>query len=201
PSERAAEGADPDGVDIAGALGDALLGLAADALALGRQQEARRVLARFAAGTVAGVGLSESWRTRVRHDWVCAEVELAAGNPRAACPPAETAAALAREQGAIRHLVKSDIVLAAALAGAGEADDRSRAADLAGAAAERARRYRLASLVWPAELIAADLDPARSQEHRSSARDALHGVLRHSDPAGRTLALLSPWIPVRHCDL
>ncbi len=191
-----ADANDPDGVDLAGALADALLGLAADALALGRQAEARMLLARFDDGIVAGMPVSTAWRAGVRHGWVCAEVELAAGNPGAAREPAERAAGLARSRGAVRHIVKSDIVLAAALAGSGGSEERGRAAGLVTRAAASARRYGFASLVWPAELIAADLDLARAQDYRSSAGAVLHGVLQHSDPAGRRLAALSPWVPV-----
>lgn len=187
---------DPDGIDPGGALTDALIGLTADALAVGRQTEARRLLARIEIGTLGGIALSASWRSRVRQGWVRAEVELAAGDFRAACAPAERSCALARDHGATRHAVKSDIVLAAALAGSGLPGSRERATQLVFAALESARRWDLASLAWPAGLVAADLDLAREQQHRADVRRVLHAALQHSDPLGRKLASLSPWVPV-----
>jgi hypothetical protein len=59
-----------------------------------------------------------------------------------------------------------------------------------------ARSRRLASLLWPAHLLAADLGVADQAEHRAAATDVLYGVLRHADPAGRLLAEASPWVPV-----
>src|SRR5690606_28397797 len=113
-------GTDPDGIGPTGALADALLGLAADALAVGRLAEAAALVDRAAAPARG------SWRTRVRHAWVSAELVLASGRASAAVAPAERAAALAREHGAARHAVKSDIVLAVALATAGSAGERAR---------------------------------------------------------------------------
>lgn len=187
---------DPDGIDLGGALTDALLGLTADALALGRQREARRLLARIETGTVAGIALSASWRSRVRRGWVQAEVELARGDFRAACGPAERSAALAHGHDGSRHGVKSDIVLAAALAGSGLPGSREKAAGLAVGALQAARKWDLASLAWPACLVAADLDLAREQQYRTEVQEILHSALRRSDPLARELASLSPWVPV-----
>lgn len=187
---------DPDGVDVPGALADALLGLTADALAVGRQGEARVLLARLAGGTVAGVRPGASWRTRVRTGWVTAEVELAAGAAAAAVAPAAAAAELARERGAVRHTVKSEIVLAVALAGEGTEDGVRRARELVGGALATARHHRLDSLVWPAALVAADLDAAAAGGLRAEVRRVVYAVLRRSDPLGRELASLSPWVPV-----
>ena len=82
-------GTDPDGIGPTGALADALLGLAADALAVGRLAEAAALVDRAAAPARG------SWRTRVRHAWVSAELVLASGRASAAVAPAERAAALA----------------------------------------------------------------------------------------------------------
>lgn len=103
---------DPDGLDAAGARADALLGLAADNLALGRLAAARRLAARAAEA-------DDRWRATVRGGWVGAEIELAAGRPREAIAPARRAAETARVRGSSRHVVKSDIVLGVALATAG----------------------------------------------------------------------------------
>src|SRR6266702_857235 len=102
---------DPDGVDHAGALVDALLGLAADAIGLGRVTEA----ARLHAAATAAAGDERVWRVTVRIDWVATEVALAAGRFGDAVPPAERAMAAARAAGAVRHTVKSTMMLGAAL--------------------------------------------------------------------------------------
>lgn len=183
--EPGSAAADPDGLDAEGALADALLGLAADALALGRESEARRLIARVH---------PRSWRTQVRAGWVHAEVELAAGAPASARAPAERAAAVAREHGALRHVVKSDLVLAAALMAASSELDRAAALvdDALGAAVE----FGLDSLCWPAELIAAGLRPDRADEHHRRAQAVLRRVLPRADPAGRRIAIGSVWVPM-----
>lgn len=185
---------DPDGVDFAGALADALLGLAADALACGRQREARLLIERVTAANCLGVACLSSWRARVRHGWVGAEVELAAGNFPAAIAPAERAAALAREHGGLRHVLKSDIVLAAALSAA--ARDLDRAASLAAQALDATTKAGLASLAWPAAVVAAGLNSVGGEAKRRRATEILHAVLLRSDPLGRQQALNSPWVPI-----
>lgn len=185
---------DPDGVDFGGALADALLGLAADALACGRQREARLLIGRVAVGDGLGVACLSSWRARVRHGWVGAEVELAAGDFPAAIAPAERAAALAREYGGLRHVLKSDIVLAAALSAAGL--DLDRAESLATRALDATAKAELASLEWPAAVVAAGLDPHGGAAPRQRATEILHAVLLRSDPLGRLRALNSPWVPI-----
>lgn len=191
----AAAGApDPDGVDFAGALADALLGLAADALACGRQREARLLIERVTAADCLGVACLSSWRARVRHGWVGAEVELAAGNFPAAIAPAERAAALAREHGGLRHVLKSEIVLAAALSAADS--DLDRAASLATQALDATAKAGLASLAWPAAVVAAGLDPDGAESKRKRATEILYSVLLRSDPLGRQQALNSPWVPI-----
>ena len=181
-------GSDPDGLDAAGARADALLGLAADNLALGRLNAARR-LAGLAADQDAG------WRAEVRGGWVGAEIELAAGQGAAAVPHAERAFETARERGARRHAVKSGIVLAVALLAAGDPDHREISDDLVGNAMASAEECELRSLLWPATLVAADLRPGHAEEYRFRTAEVLHAVLRSADPCGRRIAGESPWVP------
>lgn len=209
--------ADPDGVDVAGAVADAILGLAADALALGRQREARRLLSRVAAREPS------CWRARVRYAWVSAEVELAAGAATAARPHAERAAAIAREHGSTRHALKSDLVLAAALSAAapgamgtgsaspdtGEPDaadgpsgvtiDTSTVITLAEQVRDDTRKLGLYPLTWPAALLLSDAngtdDVAAASELRQEAVSVVHVLLRRADPLARSLAMASPWVP------
>ncbi|MFO7193728.1 MULTISPECIES: hypothetical protein [Thermocrispum] len=185
-------GTDPDGIGPTGALADALLGLAADALAVGRLAEAAALVDRAAAPARG------SWRTRVRHAWVSAELVLASGRASAAVAPAERAAALAREHGAARHAVKSDIVLAVALATAGSAGERARRLALQALEATEGAGWH--SLCWPAALAAADAsadagDGRSAAWLRRRAGDHLHRVLRAADAAGRRIAEHSPWVP------
>lgn len=182
-------GPDPDGLDAAGARADALLGLAADNLALGRLTAARRLAAR-AAERDAG------WRGRVRGGWVGAEIELAAGQGAAAVPHAERAFETAVGRGARRHAVKSGIVLAVALRAAGVPDHRKISDDLVGKAMATAEECELLSLLWPATLVAADLRPGHAEEYRFRTAQVLHAVLRSADPCGRRVAGESPWVPV-----
>lgn len=180
---------DPDGLDAAGARADALLGLAADNLALGRLGAARRLAARAAEE-------DSRWRTRVRGGWVGAEIELAAGQGAAAVPHAERAFETARTRGARRHAVKSGIVLAVALRAAGAPDHREISDGLVGNAMATAEECELLSLLWPAALVMADLRPGHAEEYRFRVAKVLHAVLRSADPCGRRIAGESPWVPV-----
>jgi len=178
--------ADPDGADAAGARSDALLGLAADALGVGRTAVARRLLA-------IADGLGGGWRAQVRRRWVRAEIALADGRADAAVAPAESALRRAEAAGAVRHQVKSEMVLAAALATAG--GDQRRARRLAAGAFDRATELGLLPLAWPCALLLADLDPANAAGHLARAGHALYSVLRRCDPVARRLALASPLVP------
>ncbi|QWF79583.1 hypothetical protein [Amycolatopsis sp. CA-230715] len=182
----AGSGGDPDGVDAAGIRADALLGLAADNLALGGQRAARRLIAAVT---------DTRWRAAVRTGWVSAEVELAAGRADEAVAPARRAHEIAADRGADRHRVKSALVLSAALAATGGASARNRAAELVDSALGDVEKFGLRSLAWPACLLAADLVPANAERYRSRALEVLHAVLLRSDPEGRRIALRSPWVP------
>ncbi|TQJ03103.1 hypothetical protein [Amycolatopsis cihanbeyliensis] len=186
---RVPESVDPDGLDAPGARADALLGLAADNLGLGRPAVARRLVA------MAGSG-RPGWRASVRSGWVRAEIELVVGQARAAVRHAEPAAELAGNRGAVRHAIKSDLVLAAALGACGSPAKRSRAAGLVDAALAAAEKLELWSLAWPAGLLAAELDEAPAAPHRSRVTRQLHAVLRQADAEGRRLARASPWVPI-----
>ncbi|MET8853011.1 hypothetical protein [Amycolatopsis sp. NPDC004625] len=180
---------DPDGLDAAGARADALLGLAADNLALGRLAAARRLAERAAAE-------DSRWRATVRGGWVGAEIALAAGQGAEAVPHARRAFETARARGARRHAVKSGIVLAVALRAAGAPDHRKISDDLVGNAMAAAEECELLSLSWPAALVAADLRPGHAEEYRFRVAQVLHAVLRSADPCGRRVAGESPWVPV-----
>lgn len=181
---RSGEPARPVDVSRYEAWSDVLLGLAADAVGLGRLGEARRL--------VAAAPVDAGWRPAVRTGWLRAETELASGHPAAAINPAETAAEIAASSGSARHRVKSALVLGVALATDGR---RERAARMLATALDDATDLGLLPLVWPAALVLADLEPTRADQLCRCAAVALHSVLRRADPVGRRLAERSPWVP------
>lgn len=180
---------DADGLDPAGAFADALLGLAADNLALGRFGAAERLLERARS-------VSAGWRSEVRACWVSAELALARGAAGDAVLPAKRAVGLARERAAARHTVKSQLVLAAALAATGSSENRERAGALVTSALTEAEGWGLRSLTWPARLLAADLDAENAEWNRSRVTRELYALLSAADPAGKRMAFRSPWVPI-----
>jgi hypothetical protein len=161
------------------AAADVLLGLAADAVGAGRLDEARRLRDRTP---------TKTWRAEVRVGWVSAEIDLSAGRADLARSHAEQALEAATLSGSTRHRIKSEIILGATL---NTADARK----LVTRARDDATDLHLLSLVWPAALLLAQLDPSESSAHCQCAALALHGVLRSADPRGRELAERSPWVP------
>lgn len=178
---------DPDGVDAAGARSDALLGLAADAIGVGRVAEARRLHAAVE---------PRGWRVRVRHGWLAAEIELADGHAARAVAPAEEAVRIAREAGALRHVLKSDLVLGVALVLWGTPEGVDRGVELLGCDLNHMDELGLLSLFWPTALVLVEHDPSGAGNPLVRATEALSCVLRRADPISRRLALESPWVPI-----
>lgn len=137
----------PDGTDAAAATVDALVGLAADALGL-RDPVAGRLL-----DAAEAVG-HPSWRTAVRLGWVRAEAALYAGDAARGLAPARRALDRAGEAGAVRHVVKSRLVLAVVRAVAHPEEAVLAELDAVAEAADRAGLFPLSG---PARLAAADL--------------------------------------------
>ncbi|MGX7827472.1 hypothetical protein ACTG9Q_20540 [Actinokineospora sp. 24-640] len=165
------------------ARSDVLLGLAADAVGLGRTGEARRLVAAEGAGRAAG------WRAEVRRAWLRAEIALGAGEPAVA--PARVAVEAARACGSVRHRAKSALVLGVALIADGLREEGRKVVD---STLRIAENHGLRPLVWPAALVLADLETDQKRL-RAQAADALHCVLRHSDAKARRRAETSPWVP------
>jgi hypothetical protein len=131
------------------AAADALIGLAADALGVGR----------FAASTTAlrrAKDLLDDGQPRlaVRLAWVSAELAMATGDGTASVGHAEHACDLAAGFGSTRHRVKSDVVLAAALCSDGRLD-RSR--EVADAALAVTRDLGLVPLTWALACLLGDI--------------------------------------------
>jgi hypothetical protein len=137
-------GSDPE----AGA--DALIGLAADALGVGRFAASATALRR-AAELVTGS------RLPVRLAWVSAELAMARGDGATAVRQAERAADLAGTLGSARHAVKSQMVLAAALCSTG---DINRSRTVADAALDAAGRLGMIPLRWALACLLADIGSA-----------------------------------------
>jgi len=184
----------PDpGLDRAAARVDALLGLAADAIGLADLELAERML-RAAQPAAAE---HPSWRPGVRWHWVRAELALCRDRPAEAVELAGQALAAARTAGAVRHEIKSALVLAVAEVGAGQAPERAIAAF--SALSERTRQSGLWTLEWPIQLQLASLmgapDPVKAATHRSEVAQIVGAIRRHADPKARYVLDCSPWVP------
>lgn len=139
----AVAGGDPE------AITDALIGLAADALGVGRFASSAAALGRAHDLLHGGPP-----RLRVRLAWVSAELAMATADGATAVSHAERACALSETLGSTRHRVKSDVVLAAALCSDGRLD-RSR--EVADAALGVAQRLGLMPLSWALACLLAEI--------------------------------------------
>jgi hypothetical protein len=162
----AAAGSDVD----AGA--DALIGLAADALGVGRFALSDRLLRR--AADLLG---DASGRLPMRLAWVSAELAMFTGDGPAAVGHAESAVELAAGWRSARHAMKSQVVLAAALCSTGDLAASRRVAEGALAGTER---LGLIPLTWASSCLLADIG---SSTHTASqirtARDGSAAAVRH----------------------
>jgi hypothetical protein len=143
---RLARGWDGRALTLAGddrcARVDALLGLSADALGLGRFAVSERLL--DAAGEALGAQPEPPVRLAIRLEWVGAELGMASGAGDAVAH-ARRAVDLAEAWSSVRHRVKSGVVLAAALCSTGRvAESRT----LADALLDTTARHGLVPLRW-----------------------------------------------------
>jgi hypothetical protein len=162
-------GADPE------AAADALIGLAADALGVGRLAASATLLSR-AEPLVAD---AQQQRLSVRRAWVSAELAMAAGDGAAAVRNAELGVELAATtvDGSARHAAKSDVVLAAALCSAGAVD---RARTLGEATLELTGRLGLVPLRWAVACLLADIgSPSRPVADLCVIRDECARQVQH----------------------
>jgi hypothetical protein len=216
--DRAPEpGSDPDGTGPAAALGDALAGLAADAIGRWDAAGAERMLRRAAPWCGVPGDDPPASRTAVRWLWVRAETSLLAGDADAAVGASATARRLATGLGSPRHLLKSRLVHAVARVAAGAPDpgELDAIADEAGATG-------LLPLRWAALLASVDVvgdagtregsvrpngrhaDVAQpdtlgrqavAQSRRHAAMLAMNAIYLRSDPVTRAGMRESAWIP------
>ncbi|MCV6973643.1 hypothetical protein H7J11_03985 [Mycobacterium bourgelatii] len=137
---------------------DALVGLAADALGVGRLAASAALLARAET-------LPVDERQAVRRRWVAAELAMAGGDGVTAVRHAEEAVDLAQAMTVIsvRHQVKSDVVLAAALCSAGNID---RACAVAEAALDATGQFGLVPLQWALSCLLIDIGKVTLSAHK-----------------------------------
>jgi hypothetical protein len=167
-------GADPE------AAADALIGLAADALGVGRLAAAATLLSR----AEPRVAEAPQHRLLVRRAWVAAELAMVAGDGAAAVRNAEVAVELAAStvDGSVsaRHCAKSDVVLAAALCSAGAVD---RARTVGEVTLELTGRLGLVPLRWAVACLLVDLvdtgSPTRPITELCDIRDECARQVQH----------------------
>lgn len=155
------------------AAGDALIGLAADALGVGRFAVSAVLLNR-ADDVLASPGTPA--RLAVRRSWVAGELAMAMGDGVTAVRHAERAVELAQDTAGVRHRVKSEVVLAAALCSNG-ALDRARA--VADAALDATGQWGLVPLRWALACLLADIGSAtRAKKDVAEIRDTSAAQVR-----------------------
>jgi hypothetical protein len=164
-------GADPE------AAADALIGLAADALGVGRLAAAATLLSR----AEPIVAQAPQYRLLVRRAWVAAELAMVAGDGAAAVRNAEVAVELAATtvDGSVsaRHCAKSDVVLAAALCSAGAVD---RARTVGEVTLELTGRLGLVPLRWAVACLLVDIgSPTRPITELCDIRDECARQVQH----------------------
>jgi len=106
---------------------DALVGLAADALGVARFAASARLL--DSARDALRAATDPPGRLTVRMCWVSAELAMATGDGASAVNHAQHAVEFAGAGTSVRHMIKSDVVLAAALCSAGRVDESRVLAD------------------------------------------------------------------------
>jgi hypothetical protein len=154
------------------ARADALIGLAADALGVGRFAASATALDRAA----DLVGETLPARLPVRMAWVSAELAMARADGAAAVRHAQRAVDLAAALGWARHALKSDVILAAALCSARELDLSRGIADTA---LETSERLGMIPLRWALACLLADIGSAtRSVAEVVAIRDGSADTVR-----------------------
>jgi len=169
------------------ACADALIGLAADALGIGRFAAAATLLARtepLLASPDFEAAVPD--RLPVRRQWVAAELAMARGEGDVAVRHAGEGVELATAMAVAspRHRVKSEVVLAAALCCAGDLD---RARAVADAALTTTGRLGLLPLRWALACLLIDLGSVTFAAHQlREIRDVCAGQVRRAGGTWRS---------------
>ncbi len=155
------------------ARADAIVGLAADALGVGRLAASARLLER-AGDLTPGSGVP---RLAIRLEWVSAELAMAGGHGERAVTHARRGVEIAEQASPAlrRHRVKSDVVLAAALCCAGALEPARAVAD---AALRDTQTCHLVPLRWALACLLIDIGSASLTSQQVSAiRDDCAGLI------------------------
>lgn len=188
------------GLDLHAAYCDGLVGLAADAIGMGHASVADRLLGRVERHILR----QPSWRPSVRMFWVRAELALVRNCPDEAIEWAQRAVVGSRRAGALRHELKSELILAVAVGVAASRSDTQ--ASVTYNAITRLNlllaRVRDAAQ-WPLEWVVfsalADLtqlsEPVRAIDLRRNSQRVLGQIRLWTDPDGRRVFDRSPWVP------
>lgn len=153
---------------------DALIGLAADALGVGRFAASAALLDRI--GELSEVVTAPPRRVAVRRAWVTAELAMVTGDRATAVRQAEQALDQAADTGSARHRAKSEMVLAGALCSAGNID---RARVVADSALDTTARLGLVPLQWALACLLGDVGSAtRTTDEVRAIRDGCSELVR-----------------------
>jgi len=157
------------------ALIDALVGLAADALGIGRFAASATLLSR-ARAVFAESSEALPPRLSARLEWVSAELAMATGDGATALRHARRGVELADFAGSsARHLAKSNVVLAAALCCSGCLDEATEVAD---AGLDTTGRLGLVPLHWAlASLLAGIGSASHTAQDVQAVKDAAAAVV------------------------
>lgn len=173
-SAFAAVDARPEPLAVA-ALGDALTGLAADNLGIGRFDVTRRLLDRVADEVVPALDASADFvcgaRVELRWRWVSTELALYSGDARGAARAAALGVESAESAPSPRHRIKTDLIAAAAAA---VNADSTTAQRLAESSAQRCADADLLPLCWAALTMLTGLLPG---DRRAEPAAELTGVV------------------------
>jgi tetratricopeptide (TPR) repeat protein len=154
---------------------DALLGLAADALGMRRLVASAALLDRARATLEGSAGPA---RLPLRWQWVAAELAMARGDGDEAVRRAERAGELAAAQPSARHVVKTQVIHAAALCCVGRIADARAAADDALTASGA---LGLIPLRWAASSLLVDIGSNTAQlDGLTAIRDACADTIRRA---------------------
>jgi hypothetical protein len=173
-----ADGEDPE------AQADALIGLAADALGVGRYAASATLLTRVDPVLASGPPVPD--RLPVRRRWVAAELAMACGQGELAVRRATEAVELAAAMTvtSARHRVKSQVVLAAALCSAGTTE---RARTVAEEALKVTGRLGLVPLRWALACLLVDIGGVTfSAQQLHEIRDVCAGQVRRAGGTWRS---------------
>lgn len=136
---------------------DALTGLAADALGVGRFFAADALLTRCEDLMVREGNCESLWRQRLRLRWVRAELAMVSGDGAGAVRHAFDARELATETDSLRHITKTELIVAAAV---GSLGDIERSRHIAHSVLDACSEHGLVPLRWAAAMLTAGLGDA-----------------------------------------